>query len=245
VTKHVPPMPGRVMAGYRHVRASVAQFGIPNALLDLALKATNTVVLLKVIKGLMVERVDPTFLECPTPYRPMFLDEPLLREFSKEPDHELAPSFVDDALAKGDECYGILVGDQLASYGWYSRRPTRIDPPALMLHFNERYIYMYKGFTDIRHRGRRLHAIGMARAMEHYLELGYKGLVAYVESNNFSSLKSVRRMGYVEFGAIGVLRIFGRYMMYASHGCRSFDFRIEPATGGAPRYARSGALLPR
>jgi hypothetical protein len=32
---------------------------------------------------------------------------------------------------------------------------------------------MYKGFTLKRYRGQRLHAIGMTRALEHYLSRGF------------------------------------------------------------------------
>ena len=88
---------------------------------------------------------------------------------------------------------------------------------------------MYKGYTAARHRGHRLHAIGMVRALQHYLTLGYEGLVSYVESNNFSSLRSVYRMGYFDFGTIQVVRLFGRYITRASAGCRDWDFGLTHA----------------
>jgi hypothetical protein len=86
---------------------------------------------------------------------------------------------------------------------------------------------MYKGFTDSRYRGQRLHAIGMTRALEHYLSKGFGGIVSYVESTNFDSLKSCFRMGYRVFGSIYVVRIFGRDFAFSSPGCRRFDFRVE------------------
>jgi hypothetical protein len=91
---------------------------------------------------------------------------------------------------------------------------------------------MYKGYTHPKYRGRRLHAIGMTRALQAYQERAYKGLISYVESNNYSSLKSVYRMGYVDFGRIYVARIFGRYYLWATPGCRAFGFELRsgPAT---------------
>lgn len=175
------------------------------------------------------EHVDPSFLVCPTPYRPEFLNETMLRAFAQDPATGLSVEFLDEALTKGDECYGILDGDgQLAAYDWYARSPTYIDPPNLKLFFSDQYIYMYKGYTDPRHRGKRLHALGMAGALNHYKQLGYQGLISYVESNNFSSLKSCRRMGYLAFGDIGLIKIFGRYFITTSAGCQPFGFRIEP-----------------
>lgn len=212
------------------VRSNLEHFGLASTLHDVALRAANRVMLLKVIKAVAVKSVDPGYLDVPAPYRAMFLDEKMLRWFAKDPECGMTPQFLDEALSKGDECYGILDGSSgLAAYGWYARTPTRIDPPDLRLLFSGRFVYMYKGYTAARHRGRRLHAIGMVRALKHYLDLGYEGLVSYVESNNFSSLRSVHRMGYFEFGTIGVVRLFGRTLTRASAGCRAWNFDLAPA----------------
>ena len=213
----------------RRIRKSVATIGIASTMHDLALRAANRVLVLKFLKGMTVERVHAEFLVCPEPYRPMFLDERMLREFGRDPANDMPKGFLEEALSKGDECYGILAGDTLAAYGWYSRGPTRIDPPELVLRPGDRYIYMYKGFTHPGHRGRRLHAIGMTMALHHYLVKGFRGLVSYVESNNFSSLTSVLRMGYEIFGTVCVLKIFGAYRTLATPGWRDHGVRVEPA----------------
>ncbi len=215
----------------RRIRSSVASFGLANTLHDLAVRGANRVALLKILKGVMIDRVDPAFLTCPEPYRPMFLGEERLRELSRDPANEMPPGFLEDALAKGDECYGFLAGDELAAYGWYTTRPTRLEQPDLQLRFSDEYVYMYKGFTHPRHRGQRLHAIGMTRALQHYLTRGFKGLVSYVESNNFGSLKSCFRMGYVEFGSIYLLSVFGHYLTHSTAGCRPYRFRVERVPG--------------
>jgi hypothetical protein len=44
--------------------------------------------------------------------------------------------------------------------------------------------FLGKGFTLPRYRGQRLHAIGMTRALCHYLAKGRRGIVCYVESTN-------------------------------------------------------------
>lgn len=225
--------PGGAALG--RIRGSLAAFGLANTIHDLAVRAANRVVLLKVLKGVTIDRVDPAFVGCPEPYRPMFLDAATLRALSGDPANELPEAFLDEALAKGDECYGFLAGDDLAAYGWYTTQPTRLEQPGLTLHFSSEYVYMYKGFTHPRHRGQRLHAIGMTRALQQYLSRGSKGLVSYVESNNFGSLKSVFRMGYREFGWICLLRVGGRTFTHASAGCRPYRFAIErePAESAA------------
>jgi hypothetical protein len=211
------------------IRDSVARVGVAGTLHDLSLRAANRVMVIKILKCMAIERVNPAFAACPDPYQAMFLSAPMLREYGRDPANEMPASFLDEALAKGDECFGLLSGDRLAAYGWYSSGPTRIDPPDLVLYPGGRQIYMYKGFTHVAHRGRRLHAIGMTLALQDYLARGFKGLVSYVESNNFASLKSVVRMGYEIFGTIAVLKAFGVHCTRASAGCRARGVHVEPA----------------
>jgi len=229
----------------RRIRGSLSSIGLTHTLHDLALRAANRVMLIKVLKCMAIERVNPAFATCPEPYRAMFLGKPMLRELCREPANEMTESFLDEALSKDDECFGVLAGDTLASYGWYSRGPTRIDPPGLVFHPGDRYVYMYKGFTHLGHRGHRLHAIGMTLALQDYLARGFKGLVSYVESNNFSSLHSVVRMGYEIFGTIDVLKPFGIYLTHASAGCRARGVRVEPALPGPMTRAAALAGGPR
>ena len=118
-------------------------------------------------------------------------------------------------------------------YAWDKVRSRSADGrvPELVLHFAPGYVYQYKGFTVPAHRGQRLHAIGKTRALRHYLSKGYRGLLSYVESTNFESLKSNDRMGYETFGSIYVVRLFGRYLAFSTPGCRRYQFRLEPAAG--------------
>ena len=211
------------------IRKSVELYGVPATLADLGVSAVNRGVFLKILKGVTIEKVSPEFLDCPDGYRGAILTEAQLRAFSANPDHLLSKTFLDEALAKGDECYAILHGDTLASFGWYSTRATRIDPSDLVVNFDQRYAYMYHGFTHPSHRGKRLHAIGMTRALEHYLSRGLKGLVSYVESTNYASRKSTVRMGYSEFGTIVITRVGGKYLIHHGAGCSPYGFRIQRA----------------
>ena len=230
-------------AAVERIRKSVATIGLASTLHDLALRAANKVVVLKILKGMTAERVDPRFVTCPGPYRPMFLDEKRLRELGRDPANGLPESFLNEALSEGDECFGFLAGETLAAYGWYSRRPTPIDPPDLVLDPGDHYIYMYKGFTHPAHRGKRLHAIGMTLALQHYQRRGYRGLISYVESNNFASLNSVKRMGYEMFGSVCALRVFGIHWTHAGAGWKQHGARIEPGPSLAapPRRVSRGA----
>lgn len=206
---------------------NIKQFGAFNAIEDLALRALNRGVFFKILKGIKIVAVHPDFLKFDEKYRGLFLNEGMLREFAERPEYDMSQKFLCQALAKGDECYGFLNGDELAAYGWYSNKPTEINPPDLVLHFNNQFIYMYKGFTHVNYRGQRLHAIGMTKALEAYLARGYKGIVSHVEWNNFGSLKSCYRMGYTDFGNIYAARLFDHYLLHSDAGCRPYGFRLE------------------
>lgn len=207
--------------------------GVSNTIDAFALKAINSAIGLKFLRGVCIEKADALFLQCPAAYRAGFLSAAQLRDYARDPRTELSEKFLGEALSRGDQCYAICDSDTLAAYGWYSFGRTPIGLSDLVLNFSPEYVYMYKGFTDTRYRGQRLHAIGMTRALQHYLSCGYKGLVSYVEAQNFDSLKSCFRMGYAVFGSIGVTCFLGRYYAFASPGCTRFQFRLEHTQSGA------------
>jgi hypothetical protein len=209
------------------LRRSVKHFGLRHTLYDVAYRAMSHVVYFKILKGVAISRVDPAYHVCDARYTCLFIAPERLRELGRDAENEMPPRFLDEALGKGDECYGIIEDEKVASYGWYARTPTALELPDLRLHFSTEYVYMYKGFTHPEHRGQRLHAIGMTKALESYLSRGHKGLVSYVEANNFGSLKSVYRMGYSHFGDIFLVRISGRYFIHAGRGCSPYGFRVE------------------
>jgi ribosomal protein S18 acetylase RimI-like enzyme len=209
------------------VRKNAADFGWPAALHAIAQRALNRVVFFRVYRCLQIRDVDPAFLAIESRYQHRFLDEETLRRFSREPRYDLSPAFVDEALAKGDECYGILDGDRLANFGWYSRQPTKLSDDLLFC-FDPRHVYMYKGFTDPEYRGRRLHSIAMTWALKRLRERGADGLVSYVDATNFDSLRSCYRMGYRDVGQIYCVRAANQRWVHADAGCRRSGISVEP-----------------
>jgi hypothetical protein len=93
---------------------------------------------------------------------------------------------------------------------------------------------MYKGYTVPAYRGLRLHAVGMCRALREFTAEGKAGLISYVQSNNFASLRSVGRMGYRIFGTVFLVRVGGRFFAYSTSGCRDYDFWVEQTTPPSP-----------
>ncbi|HEY2383160.1 MAG TPA: GNAT family acetyltransferase [Terriglobia bacterium] len=213
---------------YRSVCRTARNHGSWPALYDVVMRTTNRWIYYKNLQCLIVESINTRSFDLPPGFRFLRLEEQALLDFSKDPANELRPDFVRYALAKGDECYGIFEGDQLANYGWYSRKPTLMDNEELFLHFDPQIVYMYKGFTLDRYRGLRLHAISKTRALAEFLSRGSRGMVFYIESNNFNSIKSAYRMGARDCGRIRVVRLMGRYIVRVQSGCRQYGLTLNP-----------------
>lgn len=218
------------------LKTDVERYGMSQALYGLGMRAMNHACYFHVLRGIHVAEVEAEQLRVDAGYVHRFLEDDELRRLSRDAAHDLDPRFVEEAIAGGDRCYGVLEGDTLASYGWYATRPTPISED-LILRFSPRYAYMYKGFTHPAHRGRRLHAIGMGWALHHLVAGGLRGLVSYVDSTNFASLKSCYRLGYRDFGSLYVLRAGTRYVLGRDRGCEAFGFRLDERSSAASTAA--------
>src|SRR5262249_42678092 len=113
---------------------------------DLIYTRINRLTLLMVLKCMVIDAVDRRFLQVVDGYRCEFLDPERLLALSENQEYQMERGFIDEAVGKGDSCFAILDGHRLASYGWYSTRPTKVNED-LELQFDGRYVYMYKGFT--------------------------------------------------------------------------------------------------
>jgi hypothetical protein len=156
------------------------------------------------------------------------LEAEQMRRYSKSPENGLTRAFIDEAVAKEDCCCALFDGETLASYAWYSRRPTRLSEldENLILHFDPSFAYMYNAFTVPPYRGQRLHGTGVAAALRAHAARGVKGLVCYVEATNFGSLRASQRVGYARFGRVVVVRLPHRRLWHLTPGCRAYGFRI-------------------
>jgi len=209
-----------------HLLNSLKTHGLSDTVYDFGYRGFNHLTLFMVLKCLMIDTADRKFLQSKNGYTCEFLDPENLMVLSKNPEYQLKRNFLEEAIGKGDECFAILDGGSLASYGWYASRPTKVSDE-LELHFNEGYVYMYNGYTHPNYRGQRLHAIGMTMALNHYLNRGYKGIVSWVEANNFSSLRSCYRMGYRDFGEVYIVKLFSKYLILCNKGCRDYGFKVS------------------
>lgn len=205
--------------------AKLDDIGVGGKLTDFGIRAANRLSYFQVLKCVTITEPAAEYLDSGK-YECRFLSGAELTAFAADPANKMPLGFVHEALAKGDECYGILDGGKLASYGWYAVSETEIEDGGLAIRFDRGWVYMYKGYTKPEYRGQRLHAIGMTRSLKEYRERGIKGIVSYVAANNFASLKSCYRMGYKDFGSVAIGRVAGKFRIWHSPGCRTYGLRV-------------------
>lgn len=203
------------------------KIGFVNTFHELLIKIINKIIFFKIYRCMVLtmETVNPQFLEIEKGYDCRFIEIEDLKCISSD-ELDLSIDFIQKAIEKKNYCYGIFKNNEIASYGWYSNTPTAVTDD-LELKFKSNFIYQFKGFTHPRFRGKRLHAIGMAKALQTLSGSEIKGLVAVVESTNFNSRRSVYRMGYLDFGVIIVLRIRKRYRCISIGDCSKYGFSIH------------------
>jgi hypothetical protein len=138
--------------------------------------------------------------------------------------------FADDALSRGDRCFGVLDHGRLLSYCWYARGFAPVfDDVQLSVEFP--HIYGYNAFTDPAHRGGGLHIYGVLAAVHELRREGMRGVTAYIEADNLAPLMSARKMGEQFVGYVLLFRAFGKFRWLATPGCLKGGLRMSRRTG--------------
>jgi hypothetical protein len=215
---------------FTHKLNEVKYFGFFPVAKEVMYTAINKLWCFMVLQGMIVtlDSLDHNFLNVSPAHRYTFLSNEEVLYYAQDESNHMSGSFVKGALAKGDKCYGIFEGSNLISYGWYSDSETHINKD-LLLYFDPDWIYMYKGYTKVSHRGQRLHAFGMAMALKEFCEMGKKGLISYVEAQNFKSLRSTARMGYQNIGRVRIFQLSNRFRIKAEKSCQPYGFGVREA----------------
>jgi len=215
-----------------YYRDSLKRYGTVPTLCHAAYRAANRVTPVAVLRALEVtlDRLSPELADlADLDHGPgQMLPAEAMQPFVADPVARLSRQFIDEAAARGDRCYAIFDGDVLAAFGWYASRPTRLleIDDGLSLRFDPSYTYMYWGYTRPSHRGKRLHAVGMASALALVAREGRRGLLSYVDATNYASLRSCERMGFTGFGTVVLAKAGRRYLCLASPGCKAHGFEI-------------------
>jgi hypothetical protein len=125
----------------------------------------------------------------------------------------------DGDVRKNAECLGVLEGNRLVSYIWFTKEPT-IAFGELRVNFSNQHVYAFNGFTVKDRRGRGLYKRIVAESFRRYTNEGKRGLVSVVDPVNAPPLAAQRTLGWNILGKISVWGRLGHYFIYHDKGCR-------------------------
>lgn len=145
----------------------------------------------------------------------------------------LGAEFVDAALARGDLCAAAFDGPHMVAYAWASFSTAPHDDE-LWVVVEPAHEYAYKSYTRPEYRGRRLvHHVSLCRDQV-AVARGARYAVGYIETHNYASRRTYRRLGSRRVGYAGYLVWGGRRCPFRTPGVRACGFRFYRVDGARP-----------
>jgi hypothetical protein len=210
------------------LKKTIKYHGVSSAIHVASMIAINRILTVKILRCAVLSKIKSTELEVDPKYQIGFLDENQIIARFGSGYNDLSAGFVQLALKKGDRCMCVIDdNDEVLSYSWFSHEETNSDLDQLIFSFDQDYVYTYKVFTHIHQRGQRLHRHQMHLALKHFQKEGFKGIVCYINSDNFDSLKSHFKMGFLDAGMIVAIKFFGKYYHFKTKTCAKYAIQLK------------------
>lgn len=211
--------------------------GTTGLLKDLFIRIVNLFTFFKVLHCLAIEEtaLHHEIKELHPAYTDRFLTQEEVETFLQDEVTRMPEYVVELGMNKLDDCLGLLDNGRLINYCWYSDLPTRLNRN-LEVHFNPEYKYAYRSYTIIPFRGQRLQGLNLYHALKNYQLKGYKGIVAYVDSNNFNSLRSLDHLGFDLFERIIIIKFLNTYYVFKPFGDTPYQFKIQLTDDASKKY---------
>ena len=148
-----------------------------------------------------------------------------LYKAAEDPELELDPDFIREALASGGAAFAAFDGDTMVGHIW---RTSTAVPHAdgLWVRVAPPYGYGYKTLVRESHRGKGI-AIALSFVSDAYgRERGYIGTVGFVEVTNYPSLSVERAKCCRPVGYVGYVTWFGHSFPFRSRGARTIGLEL-------------------
>ena len=165
-------------------------------------------------------------------FRPVTRTE--LADYAGQGKHEFSAAFLQGLAARDDLCHGAFANGELVAYCFFAVMPTALDA-RLRFYFPERWIYVYKVFTQPSWRGRYLQQQLFGRALPHvgrWLH-GLReplGFVTLVDADNTPAVRAFARLGFAPYDSFAVLRIVSRPRVLSRPEHEHAEFRLQEVT---------------
>lgn len=147
---------------------------------------------------------------------------------SRLPGSGMPEAYVEEALARGDECFGVTIEEEPVCVSWFARRGPVTIYRWWNVEFFGDYVYVHAVYTSPAYRGRRLAEKNLHAAVKRYALAGATGMFALVESSNYASLNAFRRAGYTPRATIRTAQIGGRLLVRHDSECVSAQVFVRP-----------------
>jgi GNAT superfamily N-acetyltransferase len=146
-----------------------------------------------------------------------------LSEIAGRPEWDMGDTSYEDVLhlyEDGHRCVLNIMDGEIAGYSWMN--PDRIVIPKLGVAFslNDDELYIYKGFTHERFRGRRLGADRFARWMSEASKFGARRLIVDFAFDNRATTVRIKRLGLTMIGTGTLIGRKSRCIRRYSKGLR-------------------------
>jgi hypothetical protein len=155
------------------------------------------------------------------------LSEQELLDFSHDPALKLDDTTIKAAFARGEICVGATLDDKLVAH---TRRAFSATPDdrkhSIWIDFNAAATYGCYSFTLPAYRGKHIMPSLLAFADNCCLDKGATLLIAYIETDNYPSMRCAMRVGNRVVGYAGHVYLFGKMFSVRTAGAKKHGFRF-------------------
>jgi len=148
-----------------------------------------------------------------------YASEEDLADMFKDPDYKMSDAKM-EAFKDGDQCLLSFVDDELAGYTWVHLKGRPLLFPGLKLQTPLDYCYNYAALTLPKFRGLGLQGIRHYHLLNNPEWRDKVGLIGYVVSTNWDSIKGQSKSGYHSIGRIWLFGTKKRYMVFISNSLK-------------------------
>jgi len=152
------------------------------------------------------------------------LSEQELLDFSHDPALRLDDTGIKAAFARGEICVGATLDDKLVAYEW--RAFSAIRHRNMWVDFNADAVYGYDSFTLPAYRGKHIMPSLWAFSDKYLSDKGKTLRIAYVDTDNYPSLRAGMRVGGRVVGYAGFIYLFGKLFSFRTPGAKEYGFRF-------------------
>jgi len=155
------------------------------------------------------------------------LSEQALLDFNHDPALRLDDTKIKDALARGEICIGATLNDNLVAYAWRAFSAVPHEPKhSIWVDFNADAVYGRYSFTLPAYRGKHIMPSLLAFADNYSLDKGETLLIAYIETDNYPSMRCAVKVGNRVVGYAGYIYLFSKLFWFRTPGAKKHGFRF-------------------